>query len=148
MLQIRLITFDALHTIISPRHPIHVQYSQVFAPFLGVLPPESIKSSFTKALKEVQTEHPSYRKGAEQWWSDVIRRTAIGAGGSKHGMAGSYGISDDSLIGQRIQHWMKIYRRLLKRLWRVLAQKKVIKHLTMLFLQFGTSMTEVFERQL
>lgn len=84
MVRIRLVTFDALHTIISPRHPIHVQYSQVFAPFLGVLPPESIKKSFTKALKAVQTEHPSYNKGAEQWWRDVISRTAIGAGGSKH----------------------------------------------------------------
>jgi len=101
MLRIRLITFDAFHTIISPRHPIHVQYSQVFAPFLGVLPPESIKKSFTKgeydtpsrtsskccsALKQVQTEHPSYDKGAKQWWSDVIRRTAIGAGGNKHAL--------------------------------------------------------------
>jgi hypothetical protein len=54
------------------------------------------------ALKEVQTEHPSYRKGAEQWWSDVIWRTAIGAGGSKHGMVGTCGITDESLIGQ----WM------------------------------------------
>ena len=52
------------------------------------------------ALKEVQTEHPSYRKGAEQWWSDVIWRTAIGAGGSKHGMVVL--ITDESLIGQ----WM------------------------------------------
>ena len=48
MPRIRLITFDALHTIITPRHPVHVQYSQVFAPFLGVLPPERIKKSFTK----------------------------------------------------------------------------------------------------
>ncbi|KAF8806424.1 HAD-like protein [Phlegmacium glaucopus] len=86
MLRIRLITFDALHTIITPRHPIHVQYSQVFAPFLGVLPPESIKNSFTKALKQVQAEHPSYDKGAKQWWSDVIRRTAIGAGASRHAL--------------------------------------------------------------
>lgn len=52
MLRIRLITFDALHTIITPRHPIHVQYSQVFAPFLGVLPPESIKKSFIKGEHE------------------------------------------------------------------------------------------------
>ena len=54
------------------------------------------------ALKEVQTEHPSYRKGAEQWWSDVIWRTAIGAGCSKHGIVDIYGITDESLIGQ----WM------------------------------------------
>jgi len=86
MLRIRLITFDALHTIITPRQPIHVQYSQVFAPFLGVLPPESIKKSFKNALKEVQVERPSYDKGAKQWWSDVVRRTAIGAGGSKHAL--------------------------------------------------------------
>jgi hypothetical protein len=51
------------------------------------------------ALKEVQTEHPSYRKGAEQWWSDVIWRTAIGAGGSKHGMVGNLWYHRESLIG-------------------------------------------------
>ena len=34
---------------------------------------------------------------------------------------------------------MKTYRRLLKRLWRVLAQKKVIKPLTMPFLQVSPS---------
>jgi len=114
MLRIRLITFDAFHTIITPRHPIHVQYSQVFAPFLGVLPPESIKQSFKKgeretpartsskccsALKEVQAEHPSYDKGAKQWWSDVIRRTAIGGGGSRHGMYGKDNPSSDESNG-------------------------------------------------
>lgn len=43
---IRLVTFDALHTIITLRYPIYVQYSQVFEPYLGSLPPESIKQSF------------------------------------------------------------------------------------------------------
>lgn len=43
---IRLITFDVLHTIITPRLPIHVQYAEVFAPFLGHLDPNSIKQSF------------------------------------------------------------------------------------------------------
>ncbi len=43
---IRLVTFDVLHTIITPRLPIHVQYSEVFAPFLGHLDPNSIKRSF------------------------------------------------------------------------------------------------------
>jgi len=34
-------------------------------------------------LKAVQKEHPSYDKGAENWWRDVIRRTALGAGGNE-----------------------------------------------------------------
>ncbi|KJA29019.1 hypothetical protein HYPSUDRAFT_155242 [Hypholoma sublateritium FD-334 SS-4] len=83
---IRLVTFDALHTIITPRLPIYAQYSQVFAPYLGVLPQESIKHSFKIALKSVQKEHPSYNKGAEVWWSDVIRRTALGAGGNEQAL--------------------------------------------------------------
>jgi hypothetical protein len=43
---IRFVSFDALHTIITPRRPIHVQYSEVLAPFLGNLDPNSIKRSF------------------------------------------------------------------------------------------------------
>lgn len=32
------------------------------------------------ALRQLQAEKPSYRAGAESWWSDVISRTATGAG--------------------------------------------------------------------
>lgn len=46
MNRIRLVTFDALHTVITPRLPIYVQYSQVFEPYLGLLPPDHIKQSF------------------------------------------------------------------------------------------------------
>ena len=31
------------------------------------------------ALKEVQRAYPSYPKGAEHWWTEVIRKTALGA---------------------------------------------------------------------
>ncbi|RDX50118.1 HAD hydrolase subfamily IA REG-2-like protein [Lentinus brumalis] len=77
---IRLVTFDALHTLITPRLPIYVQYSQTFEPYLGVLDPDALKRSFKIALKQVQQEQPVYRGGAEEWWGDVIRRTAVGAG--------------------------------------------------------------------
>jgi len=54
---IRLVTFDALHTIIVPRLPIHVQYSQVFEPYLGVIPPGRIRRSFkTGRIKPVKTD--------------------------------------------------------------------------------------------
>jgi hypothetical protein len=43
---IRLVTFDALHTLLVPRLPIHVQYSQTFAPYLGVLDPDALRASF------------------------------------------------------------------------------------------------------
>lgn len=44
--RIRLVTFDVLHTLIIPRQPIHVQYAEVFRPFLGTLEPDAIKASF------------------------------------------------------------------------------------------------------
>ncbi|EJF65084.1 HAD hydrolase subfamily IA REG-2-like protein [Dichomitus squalens LYAD-421 SS1] len=88
---IRLVTFDALHTIITPRLPIYVQYSQTFEPYLGVLDPDALKRSFNTALKQVQHEQPVYRGGAEEWWGDVIRRTAIGAGADAQAVDGSVG---------------------------------------------------------
>ena len=43
---IRLVTFDALHTIVTPRLPIYVQYSQTFEHNLGVLDPDALKQAF------------------------------------------------------------------------------------------------------
>lgn len=43
---IRFVTFDALHTLIKPRKPIHVQYAEVFSPYFGALPPDAIARSF------------------------------------------------------------------------------------------------------
>ncbi|KAH9978802.1 HAD-like protein [Lactifluus volemus] len=77
---IRFVTFDALHTLITPRKPIHVQYSDAFSPYLGTLSPDAISSSFKLALRQLQAEKPSYRAGATKWWSEVISRTALGAG--------------------------------------------------------------------
>lgn len=106
---IRLVSFDAFQTVVLPRTPIYVQYSQTFAPYLGVLKPESLKKSFKtcmypslilnnafklnmtvrlEALKQLQTEKPAYQGegGAHAWWSEVIRRTAVGAGADSQGM--------------------------------------------------------------
>jgi len=43
---IRLVLFDALHTLVKPRAPVFIQYANVFEPHLGKLNPDSIKSSF------------------------------------------------------------------------------------------------------
>jgi hypothetical protein len=32
-------------------------------------------------LREEQEVSPAYAKGHEQWWANVIRKTAVGAGG-------------------------------------------------------------------
>ena len=32
---IRLVSFDALHTLITPREPVHVQYARAFERYLG-----------------------------------------------------------------------------------------------------------------
>ncbi|KAH7888594.1 HAD-like domain-containing protein [Phlebopus sp. FC_14] len=79
---IKLVTFDALHTLLTPRRPIYVQYSEVFAPFLGVLNPDSLRQSFKATLKQIQKDKPVYQgdSGAQGWWAQVIKGTAIGAG--------------------------------------------------------------------
>lgn len=40
------------------------------------------------ALKQLQAEKPAYQggKGAEGWWTEVIKRTALGAGGDLQGI--------------------------------------------------------------
>ncbi|KAG6842173.1 hypothetical protein C0991_001666 [Blastosporella zonata] len=86
---IRLVTFDALYTVIVPRHPIHVQYSQVFEPYIGVLDPASLKESFRIAFRSMEREHPVYDKGSLAWWSQVIRRTALGAGADEKALDAS-----------------------------------------------------------
>ena len=103
---LRLVTFDALHTIITPRLPIHVQYSQTFSPYLGNLNPDSIKRSFKvgtsktclldhidylllTALKDIQEENPLFSVGAQTWWREVIWRTALGAGADEQGKSPS-----------------------------------------------------------
>ncbi|KAJ7096225.1 HAD-like domain-containing protein [Mycena epipterygia] len=79
-MKIRLVTFDVLHTLITPRHPIHIQYARVFEPYLGPLGPQALRRSFGIALRQIQAEKPAYGDDASSWWSDVIRRTALGAG--------------------------------------------------------------------
>jgi hypothetical protein len=32
------------------------------------------------ALKSVQKEKPAYAQGSHSWWTDVVKRTALGAG--------------------------------------------------------------------
>lgn len=46
MTKIRLVLFDAFSTLLVPRLPVYVQYSQTFEPYLGTLEPNVIKSSF------------------------------------------------------------------------------------------------------
>ena len=46
--RIRLVTFDALHTLITPRLPIALQYAQTFEPYLGPLDAGLLSSSFKR----------------------------------------------------------------------------------------------------
>lgn len=47
---IRLVTFDALLTLVRPRQPVYVQYAQIFEPYLGALAPDAIKRSFKSGM--------------------------------------------------------------------------------------------------
>ncbi|KAJ3515509.1 hypothetical protein NLJ89_g1710 [Agrocybe chaxingu] len=89
MSPIRLVTFDALYTLITLRYPVHVQYSQVFAPYVGVLQPEAIQMSFKEAWKAIKREDPSNPRGSEEKWRDIIRRTALGAGANQQALDAS-----------------------------------------------------------
>ncbi|KAI0093338.1 HAD hydrolase subfamily IA REG-2-like protein [Irpex rosettiformis] len=80
MTKTRLVLFDAFSTLLVPRLPVYVQYSQTFKPYLGTLEPSAIKTSFKAALRQLQMDNPAYKSGAEAWWGEVVRRTAIGAG--------------------------------------------------------------------
>ncbi|OBZ67256.1 Haloacid dehalogenase-like hydrolase domain-containing protein 3 [Grifola frondosa] len=81
---IRLVTFDALHTLLAPRLPIYVQYSQTFQPYLGTLNPDTLKRSFKTALKQLQAEKPVYQTGVREWgarWSGGPRWVRAGSCG-------------------------------------------------------------------
>lgn len=39
-----------------------------------------------EALKQVQIERPAYQSGAQEWWGEVIKRTALGAGADSAGV--------------------------------------------------------------
>ncbi|CAE6479255.1 unnamed protein product [Rhizoctonia solani] len=90
-MRVKIVFFDALHTLIQPRIPIFEQYHRVLTPKLGPLDPDLLKASFKtgKSLREVQQERPAYgndktgtvgNDAVKSWWKDVIRRTALGAG--------------------------------------------------------------------
>ncbi|KIY53950.1 HAD-like protein [Fistulina hepatica ATCC 64428] len=78
--RIRLVTFDAVHTLIKARVPFNVQYANAFRPYLGEVDPDAVRVSFKKALRRAQQNNPLFDKGSQAWWGEVIRETAIGAG--------------------------------------------------------------------
>lgn len=47
---IRLVTFDALYTLVKPRRPIHVQYAEVFEQYVGRVDAYKMKKSFKQGL--------------------------------------------------------------------------------------------------
>ena len=47
-MSIRLLTFDALFTLLRPTQPFHIQYARTFQPYFGSLDPESIRLSFKR----------------------------------------------------------------------------------------------------
>lgn len=49
----------------------------------GVVTTQSITRH--AALSKVQKEKPAYESGAEDWWGEVIKLTAVGAGADPQG---------------------------------------------------------------
>jgi len=53
-----------------------------------------LRSHACKALGQVQIERPAYVSGAPEWWGEVIRRTALGAGADPTRKDTLFGLSD------------------------------------------------------
>ncbi len=49
---IRLVLFDALFTLVTPRKPISTQYAEAFKPFFGALDERRVKSEFKQGLSD------------------------------------------------------------------------------------------------
>ncbi|OCF35974.1 hypothetical protein I317_00497 [Kwoniella heveanensis CBS 569] len=88
---VRLVLFDIFDTLCTPRKPIHEQYHE--EGIKGGLSPESItpqsvRSAFGPAFKEVNAGWPLYGKHSEpplspeQWWTKIIYQTLKHAGAS------------------------------------------------------------------
>ncbi|KAJ7924910.1 hypothetical protein B0H13DRAFT_1167439 [Mycena leptocephala] len=77
-MKIRLVTFDLLHTLITPRYPIHVQYARAFEPYLGPLNSDALKRSFGIALRQLQAEKPLYGNDKSSWWSRLFDEQLLG----------------------------------------------------------------------
>ncbi|KAF8482761.1 hypothetical protein DFH94DRAFT_601780, partial [Russula ochroleuca] len=79
---LRLLRFDALRTLITSRKPIHVQYAEVFGPH--TLRTQMLAhSSLVCYIVVARLRLPYRQRGradVDKWWSDVISRTAVGAG--------------------------------------------------------------------
>ncbi|KAJ1304811.1 hypothetical protein OPQ81_005946 [Rhizoctonia solani] len=93
---VKIVFFDALHTIVQPRIPIFEQYHRVLTPKFGPLNLALLKNSFKRALREVQQERPAYANGKTEpvegdavrsWWKEVVRKTALGAGADPQKMS-------------------------------------------------------------
>ncbi|KAJ7072241.1 HAD-like protein [Mycena amicta] len=78
--RIKLVTWDLLHTLVLPKYPIALAYQREFEPFVGKLDLNAINQSFAIALRQLQKDKPLYGRDTAQWWSLVIRGTALGAG--------------------------------------------------------------------
>lgn len=61
VMAIRLVLFDAFSTLLVPRLPVYVQYSQTFEPYLGVLEPERLKSSFKIGSQYLLVDNRAFR---------------------------------------------------------------------------------------
>ncbi|QRV94240.1 haloacid dehalogenase [Ceratobasidium sp. AG-Ba] len=100
--KIKIVFFDALFTIVKPRRPIIEQYHRVFIRHhIAGIDESKLGGSFKKALRELQTERPAYRSAGKMgkgedagedgeqvrnWWGEVVRRTAVGAGADNNQM--------------------------------------------------------------
>ncbi|WVQ95417.1 hypothetical protein IAU59_002514 [Kwoniella sp. CBS 9459] len=88
---VRLVFFDIFDTLCTPRRPIHEQYHEEgvrggLSP--DCISPQSVRSAFKPAFKEIDATWPLYGKHStpplspEEWWTKIIYQTLRHAGAS------------------------------------------------------------------
>ncbi|KZV95116.1 HAD-like protein [Exidia glandulosa HHB12029] len=78
---IRLVLFDAMHTLLTTAVSVGERYSAVFATHIGVFEPAVVDDAFSHAIERVKQQQPLLRaQDTTAWWQLVIKQTAVDSG--------------------------------------------------------------------
>jgi hypothetical protein len=84
MCRVRAVTFDAMNTLIRPRHPIASTYKQLACAHGVHVDGERVRTAFVKHYTHMNDASPCFghtagggrvRDTAQTWWSSVVMAT-------------------------------------------------------------------------
>ncbi|KAH7108119.1 HAD hydrolase subfamily IA REG-2-like protein [Auriculariales sp. MPI-PUGE-AT-0066] len=79
---VRLVLFDAMHTLVRPAAPVGETYGTAFTRHgLGLFNSTQVENAFKLSIDRVKQNQPLLREAdTTQWWQLVIRMTAVESG--------------------------------------------------------------------